>query len=225
MGKSKKPLLIGCLALFSLVLYAQEPVATNKIGSHHSLSYSKPEWYWVPFNWMVKCQSLNLKEQIEFGVTYFDIRVRFKKKKVISGHGVMNYDIDVLQALKQLDDHSTDENPLYVRIMYESKPLCKNPSIEEMKAFMAQLKQDYPCLIFTQCHIRNPYTLVETVNDVPLKDCYQFYKDYGAKTLWKKLKGLKLPNPKHYARKNNKNYRNEANNAAVCIFDFVEINQ
>jgi hypothetical protein len=226
--------LLLLLALFPFISCAQESFAgcepdsvpgrivSAKTGSHHSLSYSKPAWYWIPFNWMTKCQSLDLMEQIKAGVTYFDIRVRFKKDKIISGHGMMDYNVDVLQALKTLNDCSSAEIPFYVRIMYESKPFCKNPSIEEMKAFMAQLKQDYPCLIFTPCHIRNPYTLVETNTPVPKKDCYMFYKDYGAKTLWKKLKGLKLPRPKYYARRNNKKYSDQQDNEIIYIYDFVE---
>jgi hypothetical protein len=172
---------------------------------------------------MVKCQRIDLLEQIEYGVTYFDIRVRFKKEKVISGHGIINYDVDVLQELEMLNTHSREEKPLYVRIMYESKPFCKNPTVEEMLVFMDKLKQNYPSLIFTQCHIRNPYTLVETITDVPKKDCYQFYKDYGAQTFRHKLIGLKLPYPEYYAKRNNKKYFDELDNGVFSILDFVDI--
>jgi hypothetical protein len=217
----KIKVLVLFLLSFPFVLYAQE--TSYKIGTHHSLSYSNPKWYWAPLNWIAKCQELDLNEQLCHGVTYFDIRVRFKKGKVISGHGMINYDVDVLHELEMLNLNSSEENPLYVRIMYESKPLCKNPTLEEMKVFMDQLRKDYPALFFTECHIKEPYTLVERDVIISKKDYYQFLKDYDAKTFWKKIKGLKFPCPKYYAIRNNPKYWNELDSNKINIFDFVDI--
>jgi hypothetical protein len=235
--KTKRFFLILLYAFFPAALFAQEclfspespdtsggkSVCAKKLGSHNSLSYLKPRWYWLPFNWMIRCQQLNLIEQIEHGVTYFDIRIRFKKNRVISAHGIIDYDVDVLKILQMLDSLSTEEKPLYLWIVYESKPLCKNPEIEELQAFMSKVKNDYPSLIFTQCYIKEPYTLVETITDVPRKVCYQYFRDYGATTFWSKLTGLKIPYPKYYAKRNNKKYFAELNDEVFSVLDFVDI--
>ena len=226
--------------LFSFILQAQEPseyeaadsistdltpkrTAVERIGAHNCLSYVRPKWYWLPFNWMVRCQQLSIPEQIKLGVVYFDFRIRFKKGKVISGHGFIDFDVDVLRELEWLNSHSIEENPFYIRLMYESKPFHKNPPVEEIKAFWEKVKIDYPRLIFTQFHIKEPYTYIGSTLDLPIHDCYQHYRDYGARSLWAKLKGYKLPYPKHYAKRNNKNCRSQTDENTICIYDFVEI--
>jgi hypothetical protein len=200
-----------------------EQTGAERIGAHHCLSYARPKWYWLPFNWMVRCQQISIQEQIKYGVVYFDFRIRFKKGKVISGHGIIDYNVNVLHEFERLNSHSSDENPFYIRLMYESGPFHKNPSVEEMKTFVEKVKNDYPRLIFTQSHIKAPYTYIDSTTDVPTHDCYQHYRDYGARSLWAKLKSYKLPYPKRYAKRNNKNCRSQTDENKICIYDFVEI--
>ena len=210
--------------LFSFVLRGQEPSKrVEKIGAHHCLSYVRPKWYWRPFNWMVQCQRISIAEQIKQGVVYFDFRIRFKKGKVISGHGIIDYDVDVLRELDRLNSYATDENPFYIRLMYESGPFHKNPSVEAMKTFVEKVKSDYPHLIFTQSHIKAPYTYIDSTIDVPLHDCYQHYRDYNAHTLWANLKSYKLPYPKYYAKRKNKICRSQTDENTICVYDFVDI--
>lgn len=47
-------------------------------GSHNTMSYLPPRHWWMrPFRFIARCQSLTLEEQLEAGVRYFDLRVRF----------------------------------------------------------------------------------------------------------------------------------------------------
>ncbi|MCD7974192.1 MAG: hypothetical protein LUG18_16270 [Candidatus Azobacteroides sp.] len=232
-------ILLFCI-LFSSLLYSQEPFTNHSpeentslkdtvfpfiMGTHHSLSFKKPNWYWFPLTWSAKCQDRDISGQLACGVRYFDIRVRFKKGNVISGHGLIDYHIDVLEQLSLLDSISTEEDPIYIRIMYESKPFRKNPSVEEMKTFMDELRETYNNLLFTECHIRNPYTLIGTYEEIPKKNQYPFYKNYGAKNIFQKIKGLKFPYPRHFAKKNNKNFPADTltTEEQILIFDFINI--
>lgn|GEM_PF-3698118 len=238
--KKMKYCFTGLFILFSFVLWGQEEseyeaadstakdsiseqILVERIGAHHCLSYVHPKWYWLPFNWMVRCQTLSIAEQIAYGVVYFDFRIRFKKGKVISGHGIIDYDVDVLRELERLNSYSSKKNPFYIRLMYESGPFHKNPSVEEMKAFVDKVKNDYPNLIFTQSHIKAPYTYIDSTFDVPTHDCYQHYRDYGARSLRDKVKSYKLPYPKYYAKRNNRKCRSQTEEDKICIYDFVEI--
>jgi hypothetical protein len=216
--------------LFPLSLCAQEDSipahpadwSRYKTGTHHSLSYASPQWYWRPFAWMAKCQKLTLAEQVEQGVCYFDIRVRFQKDKVISGHGFLNYDIDVLAELAMLDSVAVS-TPIFVHIMYENKLTGKNPTLEELTAFMENLKVQYPHLTFLDSHIKKKYTLVLRGANAPINNVHQFFSDYQAQTFWDKLKGLRFPFPAFYARRNNKKYWNELDSTKINVFDFIEV--
>lgn len=200
-------------------------VLQPKIGSHQSLSYVRPKWYWMPFRWMIKCQNLDLEGQLECGVVYFDIRVRFKKDKVISGHGIIDLDIDVVEALKFLDSRSTEENPLFIHLMYETKPFSKTPELEQLQQFFDQVKEACPRLRFTQFHIKGSYALVESVEYVPKRDCYPYFTDFTAKTIGQKLRGLRFPYPKYFASKRNASLLEEIEieEDRFYVFDFVDI--
>ena len=87
-----------------------------KLGTHNSLSYCKPQWYFRLFNFIGKCQDLNIYEQYEAGVRYYDIRVKFKKDKIVSGHGLLTYNINVEDVLDFLNDQATCN----VRIVLET---------------------------------------------------------------------------------------------------------
>lgn len=218
--------LFGCAS--SAQLSSEAPVervdlTAYRIGSHHSLSYASPRWYWRPFNAMIRCQELTIEEQIAAGVTYFDIRIRFKGDRVISGHGLVDYPIDVLAALDTLNEHSPLDDPFLIRIMYESKPCVANPSVDELRSFMAKLKADYPQLVFVECYIRSPFTEVEQDVALPRKILHQYFKDYNAQTFMARLRGLKPPLPKYYAKRNNEQFVQELDSTQVNIFDFVDI--
>ncbi|MDR0835246.1 MAG: hypothetical protein LBN11_01525 [Tannerella sp.] len=223
-----KAQLLFLSVLFSLSLSAQirpDSVAVQPdsilTGTHHSLSYVRPAWYWRPVSWMAQYQDLTLREQIEYGVSYFDIRLRFKKNKVISGHGFIDYNIDVLDVLQTLD--SITSRPIYVRILYESRPLSKNPPMEQLAAFIDSLEAAYPRLIFLYSYLKSPYTRIKSGAAVPVQILHPYYKNYGAKSGWQKLKGLRLPLPKRAARRNNREYWMAVDSAKINVFDFVEI--
>lgn len=68
----------------------------NILGSHHSLSYAPVKQWWLkPFNFMCKCQDLNIEQQYNAGVRLFDIRLKYNSKNDTwhSGHGYIRYNV------------------------------------------------------------------------------------------------------------------------------------
>lgn len=72
------------------------------LASHNSLTYYKPQWYLRPLAWIGRCQSKTIQEQYELGVRYFDIRIKYDDYTAISGHGLLTYNINVLEVIKTI---------------------------------------------------------------------------------------------------------------------------
>lgn len=67
-----------------------------KIGSHNSFTYLPVRQWWLkPFAFVARCQRVNYEEQINLGVTLFDLRIRFDKDDMpIICHGTTEYKHD-----------------------------------------------------------------------------------------------------------------------------------
>ena len=77
----------------------------TKLGTHNSLTYLSPQWYFRWLNFTSKCQDLTIEEQYDLGVRYFDFRIKFTRKgEVRAGHGIMTYkaDFDSISPLAEL---------------------------------------------------------------------------------------------------------------------------
>lgn len=192
------------------------------LGSHNSLSYLKPRQWWLrPFAWVGRCQSLTIPEQWNHGVRYFDIRIRFKVDKVISGHGLIDYDVNMWDWLEYLNKRAESEKvKCVVRLMLETKG--RNDDAR-FKCYVKVWKSFYPNLIFVGGLRKEPFEVIAEVDSVPEKHCYQLFQDYSAKTLWQKLKGIKFPYPRYWAKRKNNEYRQNAKDGVYTILDFVEI--
>jgi hypothetical protein len=91
------------------------------LGTHNSLSFNKPQWWLRPFAWMARCQSLDIENQWKAGARYFDIRVKVKEGRLVSGHGLMTYDINVIEQLYILEELARMNNETcYIRFIMES---------------------------------------------------------------------------------------------------------
>src|SRR5574344_710189 len=89
------------------------------LATHNSLSYLKPQWWLRPFSWVGRCQSLTIEQQLEYGVRYFDIRLKFNEGNWIakSGHGLLTYDFTFYSTFDLIDRHSS----CIVRMTLENK--------------------------------------------------------------------------------------------------------
>lgn len=180
-----------------------------KLGTHNSLSYCKPQWYFRLFNFIGKCQDLNIYEQYEAGVRYYDIRVKFKKDKIVSGHGLLTYNINVEDVLDFLNDQATCN----VRIVLETNLFSSKKDESKLLDTMEKWLNKYTAITFTGCYKKKPWTRLIEMEEIPYKDCFEFYKG----------KNLKFPYPRYYAKKKNKGYWKQVNDKYYSIMDFINI--
>lgn len=178
----------------------------NKLGTHNSLSYLKPQWWLRPFNWIGKCQSLNLAEQYQKGVRYFDIRVKYANGKAVSGHGLLTYDINIEIPLMFLDNR---KEQCVVRIYLENSKFNPTKDFERFAEDIKKWQEEYKNIRFVEGGCR--YAYKRFIEDkVDFRDCY-----------WKKGYTL-LPYPKGYAKANNKAKHKDDNEKEFSIYDFIE---
>ena len=91
------------------------------IGSHNAWSYLKAKHWWMrPFQFMAKCQDVDIKTQYEkYGVRCFDLRIKFDKNgRPQVAHGYVVYDINEQQIVRDLN-YLNNKGDCYVRILLE----------------------------------------------------------------------------------------------------------
>lgn len=183
----------------------------KKLGTHNSLSYLKPQWWLIPFNWIGKCQNLTLSEQYKKGVRYFDIRVKYINDEAKSGHGLLTYDIRIEEVLNFINNL---EEKCNVRIFLENS---KSDPTKYFNRFERDIKiwiDKFKNIKFLEGGCRYSYRrLIEEdpKDKIEFRDCY-----------WKKGYTL-LPYPKGYAKDNNKINHIDDNDKIFSIYDFIEI--
>lgn len=185
-----------------------------KLGTHNSLSYIKPEQWWLrPFNWIAKCQKLNLKQQWDLGVRYFDIRVKFINPTTIkSGHGLVTYNIYPELGIAALDAYSKQCNEKFVvRLFHENGLLNPSKYRGEFISYCEYLAKVFPDVTFVEGGCRYDYYQA-IKKTVPKRICYASYS-----------KRFRLPCPKLWALKHNKNFHAQDNTIEYSIYDFIEL--
>ncbi|MBR6907991.1 hypothetical protein IKN40_05920, partial [bacterium] len=64
-----------------------------KIGSHNSFTYLPVKQWWMKlFRFVGRCQRVDYLKQLELGVTFFDLRIRFDENQMpVICHGAMKF--------------------------------------------------------------------------------------------------------------------------------------
>jgi hypothetical protein len=95
----------------------------NAFASHDSLSgYSLRTWWFAPLNFMAKCQSKNIEQQLAAGVRYFDIRLNKDGSTWYGAHGPMLYNITIDEVLTKLRAFAeANKAHIYYRILHEDE--------------------------------------------------------------------------------------------------------
>ena len=91
------------------------------LGSHNSWSYLPVRKWWMkPLIFAAKCQDLNIKDQYNiYNVRCFDLRIRFDENDgLIVAHGIIEYDINVIELLRCLKVINSWGN-CYIRVIHE----------------------------------------------------------------------------------------------------------
>lgn len=189
------------------MMYAQKDI---KIGTHNSLTYLPPQWYFRWLNFTSKCQNLTIEEQYDFGVRYFDFRIKFTRKGTVrAGHGIMTYKADFDSIYNFLNA----KGDCYVNIVLENFSWQKGKKDSLFVRYVKEIVQKYPHIRFVGGEKKRPWTSLVPLGNTGVKACFEFYE-----------KGrIKFPRPHYYARKKNKDYWENADNNVYSLFDFIEI--
>ena len=146
-----------------------------KLASHNSMTYLPVSCWWMrPFNFLSKCQQLDIHAQLDAGVSYFDFRVRWDKHgDIVFAHGLAEYHseylIDILRALNR-------ENGISVRLTLElSKRNCNQE--ERFIGLCKKVERYYPHIRFLGgCTKKGWRQLYDFENAEP--SLFQWYQSY-----------------------------------------------
>lgn len=178
----------------------------KKLGTHNSLSYLPCQWYLRPFAWIGRCQSLDLAGQYGRGVRWFDIRIKYKGEKTMSGHGFLTYDVDIDKVFDFLN--SQDERCV-VRIFLENSSFNPYKDFGRFATDVIRWQCKYPNIRFVEGGCRYMYRSVIEDNII-VRNCY-----------WSKGDTF-IPYPKAYAKDRNKVFHIGDSEDIYSIYDFIQ---
>lgn len=142
----KKNVFVLCALLLSLGL-ATTVHAQRKLGTHNSMTYMKPcgdakmlaMW---PF---AKCQGMTYTQQYDFGVRFFDLRIRFIDGTPYFAHGeVVFCEVDAYTVL----DFLNRKGGCVVNMCLENTEKIGETQHEPFKALAKECEEKYPNVEF-----------------------------------------------------------------------------
>jgi hypothetical protein len=123
---------------------------TFNLGSHNSLTYLKPKYWWMRLiNFTAKCQKLNYSDQYDRGVRLFDVRIWYTEKGELEiRHGRISYQFDI-SDLTEFMDFLNVKKDCWLRIILEediiaSKQTNKKINEERFINTCADLEKYWP---------------------------------------------------------------------------------
>lgn len=166
------------------------------LGTHNSMTYLKPKSLFLkPFGIFAQCQDKTIDEQIEIGVQYFDLRIRFDGGYPYFCHGLIRYSDDtsktnVYDVLKKINDLGKTKD-VYVRMMLETSEYDQDQEYA-FNTFTTRWKTMYPHINWW---VERKYSLNVHAHD--------FGVDFIEKATWIKNVWMMLKTPRHYAKEVN----------------------
>ena len=178
---------------------------TMRLATHNSLSYICPQWYLRPFAWVGRCQNLTLQEQLNYGVRYFDIRIKFLKNgRAVSGHGLLTYNVDIATVLYLLDL----KKDCTVRLTLEN---TKNDGINRFRDFCKEAVKEFTDVHFVGGCVKGTWENIVDLGWSLIKEEYWTFS-------WKHP----IPYPYMYAKANNHGYVSVGSNNFLML-DFINV--
>lgn len=165
------------------------------LGTHNTMTYLRPKSLLLkPFAAFAQCQDKTIDQQIEIGVQYFDLRIRFDDGKPYFCHGLIRYDdlgtytvYDVLRKINELGK----TKDVYVRMMLETSEYDQDQDYA-FNTFTLRWKTKYPHINWW---CERKYSLNVHAHD--------FGVNFVEKATWIKNVWMMLRTPRHYAREVN----------------------
>lgn len=176
----------------------------NKLGTHNSLSYLPCQWWLRLFSWIGRCQSLNIEEQYDRGVRWFDIRIKYKEDRIVSGHGLLTYNADIDAVFTFLNS----KKDCIVRLFLENSKKNPEKHFDRFEKDIESWKEQYPDIRFVEGGCRYQYRQF-IADKEKTRDCY-----------WEKDFGLSLPC--WWAKRHNYQLHHGDNETEYSVYDFIE---
>ena len=172
------------------------------LGSHNTMTYLPPRFLiFKPFSFLWKCQDKSLFEQIEKGVKYLDIRVRYDRKNKVYrfAHGIVDLKHSGFNSIRSLCNYLTADNVNYRIILERGNEKDKQRFISEIKLISCSKTYDN----FVYGGIKTPWmTVFKNIKfNHSLKD-YSYVPFYTDKFPFR-LNKIKLTTIKQHAKQNN----------------------
>lgn len=140
-----KYVFMACMLLMALGLQAQD-YSKRKLGTHNSMTYMKPRTTQMLAMWpFAKCQSMTYTEQYDFGVRFFDLRIRFIDGKPYFAHGEVEFtEVDAYTVL----DYLNQKGDCAVNLVLENTSKIGETQHEAFKALCKEAVEKYKNIHF-----------------------------------------------------------------------------
>ena len=194
------------------------------LGSHNTMTYLPPRFLiFKPFSFLWRCQNKSLFEQIEKGVKYLDIRVRYDRKNKVYrfAHGIVDLKHSGFNSIRSLCNYLTADNVYYRIILERGNEKDKQRFISEIKLISCSKTYDN----FVYGGIKTPWmTVFKNIKfNHSLKD-YSYVPFYTDKFPFR-LNKIKLTTIKKHAKQNNpKIDDNILKDDCIHFMNYVTIN-
>lgn len=181
------------------------------IGSHDSYTYLSPKKkFFKLFSFLWRTQNKSIYEQIQLGVEYFDIRVKYENGIWRLCHGLVDFNstfTSLEEILKEFKD-------------YKVRLILEKGSEEEFIKEINSIKYKYECLSFS-C-IKKGWKVL--VNKDPKMIDYSYVPFLSNLSFWQNIKRMKWFNTiKRWAKKSNPIITKELiDSETVYFMDYVE---
>lgn len=182
------------------------------LGAHNANTYLRPRKWWMRLiNFTSKCQKLTIKEQLEYGVRYFDFRIRFDEKKIdfINCHGLVEYESSVNALIEDISSfcRNTKEH-VHIRFVYDDTFIKRTYDSIIYNLFKVSLyfTTSYNYLSWEIIRKSDWQKIADSENNSPLEivDCFKNYRGYK----W-------IPFPQRYISKHKEHYQEIIDNTKV----------
>ena len=118
----------------------------RKLGTHNSMTYMKPRTQAMLVMWpFAKCQSMTYTEQYDFGVRFFDLRIRFIDGVPYFAHGEVEFaEVDAYTVL----DYLNKKGDCSVNFVLENTSKIGETQHEAFKALCKEVTEKYKNIHF-----------------------------------------------------------------------------
>ena len=167
------------------------------IGTHNSLTACEPiHWYFKPFKFLWRCQTKFLREQLEYGTKFVDIRVRINDKgEIVFCHGIVDLECSNLE---------------YILIMLATYNATCRIIVERGNSLkiMDYIPFEYFDTVVKQVIIKKGWRVIYNRLENEIID-YSYVPFYSDKSFWWNIKHMKFSTIKKWAKQHNPKFNND----------------